>query len=277
MRVAPPAADRYAVIGYPVAHSRSPFIHAMFARQTGQNLSYERLEAPPESFERVVREFIAAGGRGLNVTLPHKEAAASLVDRLTERAARAGAVNTIVVTERGLLGDVTDGAGLVRDLTSNLGLQLRGTRVRLVGAGGAARGVLGPLLAERPARIDIVNRNALRAEQLAAAFAADGEVHAGGLDAFPGAAADLVINATSASLEGVVPFMPEGIVGPRTVCYDMAYAPGGTEFTRWALAAGANRAVPGWGMLVEQAAESFELWRGVRPQTAAVLRALQTG
>jgi shikimate dehydrogenase len=273
---ASPAADRYAVIGYPVAHSRSPFIHAMFARQTGQNLTYERLEAPPQAFDRVTREFIAAGGRGLNVTVPHKEAAALLVDRLTRRAARAGAVNTIVVTPDGLLGDVTDGVGLVRDLRYNLGLDLLGARIRLVGAGGAARGVLEPLLAERPQRVDLVNRTVDRAARLAALFAADGNVRAGGLDAFAEETADLVINATSASLEDTVPYVPGFVVGAATVCYDMAYGPEGTAFTRWAAAAGAIRAVQGWGMLVEQAAESFELWRGVRPETAAVLRALQT-
>ena len=263
------------MIGHPVAHSRSPFIHALFARQTGQNLTYQLLEAAPYAFERTVDAFLAEGGRGLNVTLPHKQAAAAYVDRLTDRASEAGAVNTIAVLEDGTrLGDITDGIGLVRDLRHNLGIALRDSHILLLGAGGAARGVLGALLAERPAHIEIANRDAARAEELAAQFAALGSVRGGGLEAVPPCSYDLVINATSASLNGTVPAIPASVISARTVCYDMAYATGETPFTTWARERGAERTAKGWGMLVEQAAESFALWRGVRPDTGPVLAAL---
>ncbi|MCC7462708.1 MAG: shikimate dehydrogenase [Gammaproteobacteria bacterium] len=267
-------ADRYAVIGHPVAHSRSPRIHALFAAQTGQSLVYERIDAPPAAFPAMTRDFFAGGGRGLSVTLPHKEAAVALCARLTPRAARAHALNTLKAEEDGtLLGDNTDGAGLVRDLESNLGVGLAGRRILLLGAGGAVRGVLAPLLERAPAEIVIANRTAARARQLAAEFAGGVALHGCGLDE-PRGVFDLVINGTSASLGGELPALQPGCIGAATTCYDLAYGHEDTVFVRWARLHGAARTVMGLGMLVEQAAEAFWLWRGVRPDTAPVLAAL---
>lgn len=272
---APP--DRYAVIGHPVAHSRSPFIHGQFAAATGQVIDYGRIDATPEDFADVVRVFFADGGRGLNVTVPHKEPAAALVDELTDRARLAGAVNTILPLPDGRLrGDNTDGVGLVTDLERNLGLRLQDRRLLLLGAGGATRGVLGPLLACGPAQVVVVNRTAARAEELAARFRAAGAIVGGGYAALAATAPfDLVINATSAGLQGEAVPLPAGCVGPATVGYDMMYAPDGTPFTRQLTALGAATTWLGYGMLVEQAAEAFFLWRGVRPPTAHVLDLLR--
>ena len=267
--------DRYAVVGHPVAHSLSPFIHSLFARQTGQSMSYRLMDVAPEEFTRRVGAYFAEGGRGVNITVPHKTRALQLADELTERARQAGAVNTLAARPDGtLLGDNTDGAGLVQDLTHNLRLTIAGRRVLLLGAGGAARGVIAPLLAQRPQTIVIANRTAERAQALAASFAALGDVRGAGFGQIGRDEFDLVINATSASLTGELPDVPVTVLGPGTFCYDMAYGKGDTAFVRWALGRGCARAVPGWGMLVEQAAESFRLWRGVRPLTAPVLVAL---
>lgn len=268
--------DTYAVIGHPVRHSRSPFIHERFARQTGQSLRYLRIDATPEAFPSVVSRFFAHGGKGLNVTLPHKPAAAALATSLTPRAARAGAVNTLLPREDGqLLGDNTDGVGLVRDLTTHFGVTVGSRRVLLLGAGGAARGVLEPLLALQPAQLVVANRTAARAVELAQAFADLGPVHGCGLDELPGTPFDLVINATASSLGGEALPLPAGCVEAHSFCYDMGYAPDDTPFVRWAQQRGVTRAVMGLGMLVEQAAESFWLWRGQRPDVAPVLAALK--
>jgi shikimate dehydrogenase len=268
------APDRYAVFGHPVAHSRSPWIHARFAELTGQSLVYEALDVPPGRFEAELAGFLAAGGKGLNVTVPHKLAAFAAAERLTPRARRAGAVNTLAVQPEGLLGDNTDGAGLIRDLQANLGLALAGRRVLLLGAGGAARGALSPLLAAGPEALLIANRDAAKALALAVEFAAEGPVAGAGLGDAHGPF-DVLVNATSASLAGAVPALPDDAVGPTSFCYDMAYAAGPTAFLRWAMARGAAGTADGLGMLVEQAAEAFELWRGVRPATAPVLAELR--
>ena len=269
------AVDQYAVVGHPVAHSLSPFIHSLFARQTGQPMSYRLMDVAPEDFTRRVAGFFAEGGRGLNVTVPHKARALQRANELTDRARQAGAVNTLAARRDGtLLGDNTDGAGLVQDLTQNLRWPVAGRRILLLGAGGAARGVLAPLLALQPEIIVIANRTAGRAEALAAAFAALGEVRGAGFAQIGRDAFDVVINATSASLTGELPEVPPSVFGPDTLSYDMAYGKGDTAFVRWARGLGCALAVPGWGMLVEQAAESFRLWRGVRPLTAPVLAAL---
>jgi shikimate dehydrogenase len=268
--------DRYAVIGHGLSHSRSPQIHGLFAQSTGQSLQYGLIDVPAERFEAAVRDFFAGGGRGLNVTVPHKEAALALAARLSPRARRARAVNTLAAgtgaEANTLLGDNTDGAGLVRDLTVNLGYALTGARVLLLGAGGAARGVIGPLLEGGVGELLIQNRNPARAQRLAQEFAALGPISA---SAASGGAVELIINATSASLHGELPLVPAQACGPRTVCYDLAYGAGDTAFMRWARAAGAAGALMGLGMLVEQAAESFLLWRGVRPDTAPVLAQLR--
>lgn len=276
---APP--DRYAVIGHPIAHSRSPRIHAAFAAAVGQHLAYDRIDAAPEAFEGIVRDFFDDGGRGLNVTLPHKEAAARLADRLTGRARLAGAVNTLARQPDGaLLGDNTDGAGLMADL-ARLGIAVRSARVLVLGAGGATRGILGPLLEAQPATLVVANRTAARAQALAADFGATapavgGIVQGCGYDALASLVAagpfDLVIHATSLGLQGEVPPLPHGVIGPASVAYDLGYGAGDTPFVRWARARGVTRAEQGLGMLIEQAAESFFLWRGVRPDTAALHR-----
>jgi shikimate dehydrogenase len=260
--------DRYVVIGNPVAHSQSPRIHALFAAATGQDMRYETLLAPLDGFAATVRDFAAAGGRGANVTVPFKEEAFRLATRLSERARAAGAVNTLTFAGAEILGDNTDGAGLVRDLTKNLGLVVAGKRVLLLGAGGAARGVILPLLGERPAQLVIANRTVDKALALAKAFPG---CTGCGLDALEGREFDLVINATSIGLSGAVP--PRLTFAPGALAYDMVYGKD-TDFLHQARAAGAATA-DGLGMLVEQAAEAFKLWRGVRPETAAVLAELR--
>ena len=267
--------DRYGVMGYPVSHSRSPVIHKLFAMQTGQDIEYELLEVPPSNLESAVRQFGRSGGKGLNITVPHKSEVVRLVDELSERASSAGAVNTLIFREDALFGDNTDGIGLLRDLQRNLGLKLEGANILILGAGGATRGIVGPLLEARPESITIANRTFPKASALAEHFSVIGPVEAcrfqdvGTLPVY-----DLVINATSAGLKGETPPYPEKAIHPVTVCYDLSYSLTPTPFMTWAKQQGAARSVMGWGMLVEQAAESFYLWRGVRPDTAPVLKQL---
>jgi shikimate dehydrogenase len=247
----------------------------MFAKATAQNLVYRLFDIAPENFRREALRLFTGGVRGLNVTLPHKQAAAELVNELTPRAERAQAVNTIAFFEdTSLLGDNTDGLGLTADLERNLEIDLAGKRVLILGAGGAVRGVLGPLLERELAEVIIANRTPARARKLAAEFADMGQVSGCGFADLTGPPYDLVINATSASLQGEMPVMPVGLVGEATICYDMAYGRGHTPFTLWAKSLHAARTTKGWGMLVEQAAESFLLWRGIRPDTQPVLQAL---
>jgi shikimate dehydrogenase len=267
--------DVYALFGYPVQHSWSPFIHGMFARQTSQDMAYRLFESPPERFRSEVLDFFTNGGCGINVTLPHKEAAADLVNELTTRAQRANAVNTVVRRDEGLLGDNTDGAGLLVDLTRNLKVKFRSPRILLLGAGGAARGAIEPLMSLEPEVLVIANRSSARAQLLAKEFAELGEVRGCEFSQIEHRPFDLVVNATSASLRGEVPLIPIDVVDYRTTCYDMAYGVGHTPFVNWAKRLGARRAEQGWGMLVEQAAEAFQLWRGVRPDTAPVLEVLR--
>lgn len=267
--------DVYAVAGHPVAHSRSPFIHACFAEQTGESIRYGTLDVPPQDFAREVGRFRAQGGRGLNVTVPLKEQAFAYATTLSERARRAGAVNTLRFDgAHEVWADNTDGVGLVRDLSTNLGVELAGRRILLLGAGGAARGVLGPLLDAAPALLMVANRTLVRADALVAQFAAHGEVRACGLDAIPLLSFDLLINATTTSLSGVGLPLTREHLADSALCYDMMYAAKATVFLRHALALGAARTADGRGMLVEQAAESFWLWRGKRPRTAPVIEAL---
>ena len=263
--------DRYAVFGHPIAHSKSPQIHTAFARQTGQDMTYEAILAPLDGFADSVAAFIAAGGRGANVTVPFKEEAFRLANRLSPRAQRAGAVNTLSFDADGILGDNTDGAGLVADLTRNLNCTIVGKRVLLLGAGGAARGVIEPLLDQQPAALVIANRTVSRAEELAELFGRG--VRACGFDA-ANTPFDLVINATAASLAGDLPPLSPRVFTPDTMAYDMMYGRD-TPFLDFARTHGA-RTADGLGMLVEQAAEAFHLWRGVRPDTAPVIAALRT-
>jgi shikimate dehydrogenase len=270
------APDPYGVVGHPVGHSLSPFIHGMFARETGQAMSYRLYDVSPAEFGGFVAGFFDRGGRGLNVTLPHKIVAVEAANELTSRAAHAAAVNTLALRDDGtILGDNTDGAGLVRDLCDNLGLVITRRRLLVIGAGGATRGVLAPLLGLSPTIVVIANRTPDRAQALAAAFTDLGVTQGVGFEDVGDEPFDLVINATSASLSGDIPPLPEGAIGRGTVCYDLAYGRTATAFVDWARARGCAQALQGLGMLVEQAAESFRLWRGMRPTTRPVLAALR--
>ena len=267
--------DLYAVMGNPIAHSKSPLIHAAFARQTGQRMDYIAVLVEPGGFAAAVGNFRAEGGRGINITVPFKHEAWKLVDERTPRAERAGAVNTISFRGDGsTLGDNTDGVGLIRDIVDNHGGQLEGGQVVILGAGGAVRGVLGPLLEQHPARVVIANRTPDKAEALAEEFSSLGNLEGCGYDDLWGSRFDLIINGTSASLQGKVPPLPEDILSARAWCYDMAYGQGPTPFVLWGREQGAVKSLDGVGMLVEQAAESFHLWRGVRPETAPVIEML---
>ena len=295
--------DRYCVLGNPIAHSRSPAIHARFAEQCAQDIRYEAILAPLDGFAATVAQFVAAGGKGANVTVPFKEEAFRLSTRRSARAERAGAVNTLAFEETGIFGDNTDGAGLVRDIEVNLGIALAGKRILLLGAGGAARGVIAPLLDCSPASLFIANRNADKAETLAREFsnlaapqghllrgatmeathqgcflrgAAGPRVDAGNFAKTAGHSFDIVINATSASLSGASLPLPIGIYAPGSLAYDMMYGKGETPFLALARQQGVARLADGLGMLVEQAAEAFLVWRSVRPETAPVLAELRS-
>jgi shikimate dehydrogenase len=266
----------YAVMGNPVGHSKSPRIHTLFAEQTGQRLHYTAIQVDPGGFEQAVRNFVANGGRGLNVTVPFKTHAWGMVDTRTPRAELAGAVNTIVVQAQGVLhGDNTDGIGLVNDIMRNQGGTIAGRNILLLGAGGAARGVLGPLLEQRPESLIIANRTQDRAVVLARSFSRLGAVIGCGFDELGDTRFDLVINATAASLQGELPSLPDEVLAAGAWCYDLMYGAQATAFMTWARQRGAAKVSDGLGMLVEQAAESFQLWRGVRPDTAPVIAALR--
>ena len=272
----PDTIDRYAVFGNPIEHSKSPFIHSCFAEQTGQQLQYTAERVEPGDFADAVARFAENNGKGLNITVPFKQAAWQLATRRSDRAERAGAVNTLVIREKhDYYGDNTDGIGLVRDLHNNYGLQLENRQILVIGAGGAVRGVIEPLLESRPALLTIANRTREKAVQLAEDFADLGNIRGCGLDEFGTATYDIIINGTSASLSGELPPLPATLIEAHTFCYDMMYASEPTPFMRWAQQHGADRVVDGKGMLVEQAAESFRIWRGCEPDTAPVIAALQ--
>ncbi|WP_292038225.1 shikimate dehydrogenase [Massilia sp. UBA6681] len=267
------APDRYMVIGNPVAHSKSPQIHMAFAEQTGQDLRYERLLAPLDGFASAVRDFIAQGGKGMSVTVPFKLEAHALADTLTDSAQAAGAVNALKFDDGRIVGDNTDGAGLVRDIAHNAGVPLLGKHILILGAGGAARGAILPLFQAGAASLTIANRTMARASELAAAFSEQGNIRASGFAALEGGF-DIVINATSASIDGELPPVGPAIFAPGAFAYDMMYGKEPTVFMRFAAEHGVT-ARDGLGMLVEQAAEAFVLWRGVRPDTAPVYAAMR--
>ncbi|MFZ6731774.1 shikimate dehydrogenase [Undibacterium sp. Ji42W] len=264
--------DHYVVIGNPIAHSKSPAIHARFAELTGQQIDYQRLLAPLDSFSHSVHDFIAQGGKGANVTLPFKLEAFALATELSERARIAGAVNTLKFEHRHIYGDNTDGIGLVADIVRNAGVSLRGKRLLLLGAGGAARGALLPLLQEEPASLTIANRTLAKAQDLqqqASSLSDRCELQACRFEDLQ-QPFDVIINATSASINDDVPPLATIVFGKATLAYDMMYAAAPTAFLRLAASHGAQ-CRDGLGMLVEQAAEAFALWRGVRPPSAPVL------
>ena len=268
--------DDYAVMGNPIAHSKSPRIHSLFAEQTGQSVNYTAIQVDTGGFKQAVGNFKAHGGKGLNITVPFKQEAWALVDERTERAQRAGAVNTIKFENDKLYGDNTDGIGLVNDLTVNNQVVLKDKRILLMGAGGAARGVLSPLLAEQPAALVIVNRTASKAIDLADEFKDLGCISGCGYEKLSDETAfDVIINATAASLHGELPPLPGHVVAEEGCCYDMMYGAEPTTFMQWAREHDAAKIMDGLGMLVEQAAESFNIWRGVRPNTHVVIELLR--
>ena len=267
--------DLYAVMGNPIAHSKSPLIHAAFAQQTGQAISYRALLAPLADFVQTVAAFRAEGARGMNVTVPFKQEAYQYATDLTERARLAQAVNTLRFDGEQVLGDNTDGAGLVRDIVQNLHFEIQGKDVLLMGAGGAARGVLLPLLACKPNSLTVANRTRSKAEALAQQFAAFDPVSASDYPSLAGGRFDLVINATSSSLNDELPPLPPRIIAPGALAYDMMYGKGLTPFLGFAEANHATHLADGLGMLVEQAAESFYVWRGVRPETQPLITLLR--
>ena len=270
--------DRYAVFGQPIKHSKSPRIHQLFAQQTGQDLLYSAQEVPAEQFVMTTEAFFAQGGKGLNCTLPLKELAWAWAAHKTERAELAKAVNTLAVQVDGsVLGDNTDGCGLVQDLLVNHGIALAGKRILLLGAGGASRGILLPLLEQSPVCLVIANRTVHKAIELAAEFSHKGAISGCGFaDLIDYAPFDIILNATSASLSSQLPALPEGLLVEQGVCYDLAYSNEPTAFVHWGRARHAIKSLDGLGMLVEQAAEAFFIWRGVRPETQSVIALLNS-
>lgn len=266
--------DRYAVFGHPVKHSKSPKIHKLFAEQTGQALSYEALDVPAEHFTQAVTRFFDEGGKGLNCTVPLKELAWQFADVKSRRAQQSKAVNTLALQADGkILGDNTDGIGLVADLSGHHQVSLTGARVLILGAGGAARGILGPILEQNPQTLVVANRTPAKAEELASAFSG-ADIAGCGFGDLQGAKFDLIINATSASLNNDTPPLPDGLLADNGVCYDLAYSNQPTAFVNWGRQQLAGKSLDGLGMLVEQAALAFFIWRGVQPDTQPVLELL---
>lgn len=265
--------DQYAVIGNPIEHSKSPDIHLLFADQTGEHLNYKKMLAEEDKFSQVVTEFFTNGGKGLNVTVPFKNDACEFVDELTEYAKNAGAVNTIYKNESGkFIGANTDGIGLLRDLKKSLRVQIINKKILIVGAGGATQGIVEPLLHEQPSELLIANRTASKAEAIAEQFKEFGpnvsNIKACALNEIPKQPYDLVLHATSAGLQGNNVELPVEIIGSNTCCYDLLYSDQDTPFMQWAKSYHAEKVVDGFGMLLEQAAEAFYIWRGIRPDTA---------
>ena len=264
--------DRYAVLGQPISHSKSPRIHQLFAEQTGEQLQYRAVEVPAEQFTEVVTRFFADGGKGLNCTVPLKELAWAYAEHKTERAQLAKAVNTLALQEDGtILGDNTDGIGLVTDLKHNHGIELSGRRILILGAGGASRGIILPLLEQAPESIVIANRTLAKAQQLVTEFVHKGSVSAVSYSDLIGQSFDLIINATSSSLTDELPPLPQALLASQGSCYDLAYSNKATVFVRWGIENKALKSLDGLGMLVEQAAAAFALWRGICPQTKPII------
>ena len=264
-----PSVDNYCVVGNPVAHSKSPQIHAAFAEQTQENIFYQAIQVDDGKFKAALKEFQAQGGKGLNITVPFKGEAWEISENRSNRAERALAVNTISFDDAGnIIGDNTDGVGLIRDMA------IKDKDILILGAGGAVRGILDPLFDEQPNKVVIANRTVSRAEELTDIFSDRGEISACGFDELAGSSYNIIINGTSASLQGEVPPLPENLLNDNACCYDMMYSMSDTPFVSWAKAHGATKAFDGLGMVIEQAAESFFIWRGVRPDTAPVIKML---
>lgn len=268
--------DRYAVMGNPIAHSKSPLIHSSFAEETGEQITYEAQLVPIDQFRERVTHFFQSGGKGLNITVPFKLQAWQLAEVRSKRAEFAGSVNTLLQGKDGkLYGDNTDGVGLVRDILNNHQGMIEGKRLLILGAGGAVRGVMAPLLAENPDQVVIANRTVAKADELATLFADAGAIDSSSYAALEGRQFDWVINGTAASMQGELPPLPGGLLAENAWCYDMMYGSDETVFNRWARQQGAAKVIDGLGMLVEQAAESFFLWRHVRPNTQPVIQQIR--
>ena len=268
--------DSYAVVGNPISHSKSPLIHAAFAQQTNQSMQYTALLAPMDGFQATVENFRREGGKGLNITVPFKMEAYRLSTHLTERADSAQAVNTFKFEDNEILGDNTDGAGLVRDIIDNLGIAIDGKRILLLGAGGAARGVILPLLQKKPSQLAIANRTPQKAQALQESFNSHGNMDSGDFMRFAGQKFDIIINATSASLYDELPSLPTDLFNQAILAYDMMYSREPTRFLKLAQHQGTQQIADGIGMLVEQAAESFYLWRGIKPNTKPVINMIKS-
>jgi shikimate dehydrogenase len=267
--------DQYAVMGNPIKHSKSPQIHTAFAQQTGQNIEYHAIHVDVGGFGQAASHFQGHGGKGLNVTVPFKLKAWKLAEKLSERAQRAGAVNTLLFKDNTIIGDNTDGFGLVSDITQQLGWLISAQRILILGAGGAARGVIAPILAHQPQSLFIANRTASKAIELAELFSDIAPIDAGGYAHLKGQQFDLIINATAASLQGEVPPLPDNLIHSNSACYDMMYAAKPTAFMHWATQQGVVNIADGLGMLVAQAAESFRLWRGIMPDSKVVINMIR--
>lgn len=267
--------DIYGVMGNPVTHSKSPTIHSLFAKQTSQRLDYTAIHVDTGGFRQAIGNFQAAGGKGLNITVPFKQEAFELSDNCSERAKRAGSVNTLKFQNNKITGDNTDGIGLVTDLKNNLNIGIQDKNILIMGAGGATRGIICPLLFENPHSLFIANRSLDKAETLLALFSDQGNVAVGSYNALEDKQFDIVINATAASLHGELAPLPDNILTPNAVCYDLMYSIDPTLFMIWATKNHAALVSDGLGMLVEQAAESFLIWRGVHPETKPVISFLR--
>ena len=267
--------DRYAVIGNPISHSKSPLIHTEFARQTAQQLTYSAELVELGEVKIFVKSFTENNGKGLNVTVPFKQDAFELATELSGRAQRAGAVNTLTLKDNKIFGDTTDGVGLLNDLTQNHKVDIKNKHILIIGAGGAVRGVLEPLLLEAPASLIIANRTVSKAQQLANDFSSFGNISACAFSELKNRHFDIIINGTSASLSGELPPLPENLFSENACAYDMMYAKDPTVFMQWSKQQGAKLILDGLGMLVEQAAESFYIWRGVRPETSDVIQMIK--
>jgi len=269
--------DQYAVFGHPINHSKSPRIHTLFAEQTQQTLSYTAQDVPADSFDNAIATFFKQGGKGLNCTVPLKELAWQKADNLSERAQFSKAVNTLVLQEDGsLFGDNTDGIGLVTDLTINHHIPLKNKKILILGAGGASRGIISPLMEKSPTHIVIANRTVEKAITLSQEFSQLGNIMGCAYQELNGQEFDLILNATSASLTGELPPLTDSLIAKNGSCYDLAYSNEPTAFVKWALAHHADKSLDGLGMLVEQAAEAFYIWRGVRPETKEIIALLNS-
>lgn len=264
--------DKYAVFGHPINHSKSPRIHLLFAEQTQQSINYIAQDVPADEFNSSVEIFFEHGGKGLNCTVPLKELAWKFADRLTDRARFGKAVNTLALQSDGkILGENTDGLGLVKDLTVNHAINLTSSRILILGAGGATRGILAPILEQHPNQITIANRTFSKADTLVDEFKLLGDITSSSYASLAGQEFDLIINATSASLSGQLPPLANGLLAENGYCYDLAYSNRATAFVLWGMTQHASKSIDGLGMLVEQAAESFNLWRGVHPETKPII------